>query len=107
LEWSSTGVTIRIPRSKRDQEGSGEEVEILLGTNRATCPVSALQDWMRIAPIEEWPVFRKVKKSGKVSSEALNTYGKDSCPIVTLASICFRMCRCSHKLSFNQVWNSR
>jgi hypothetical protein len=34
LDWSASGVTIRIPRSKTDQEGEGEEVEILFGDNR-------------------------------------------------------------------------
>jgi integrase len=72
LEWSTTGVTIRIPRSKRDQEGRGQEVELVYGANRATCPVSALKDWMSIAPIEDGPVFRKVMRSGKISKVALN-----------------------------------
>jgi hypothetical protein len=35
------GYTIRIPRSKTDQEGKG--VEIVAGTNELTCPMLALE----------------------------------------------------------------
>jgi integrase len=36
-----SGYTIRIPRSKTDQEGKG--VEIVAGTNELTCPMLALE----------------------------------------------------------------
>jgi integrase len=72
IEWVSTGLIIGIPRSERDQEGRGEEVEIPYGQNPATCPLRALDNWMKIAPIKEGPVFRKVMKSGRIAGEALH-----------------------------------
>ncbi len=72
LEWVSTGLVVGIPRSKRDQEGKGEEVEIPCGQNPATCPVRALENWIKIAPIKDGAVFRKVMKSGRIGEQALD-----------------------------------
>ena len=47
------GYTIRIPRSKTDQEGQGREVDLLLGAHDRTCPVLALENWLKVANIKE------------------------------------------------------
>jgi integrase len=67
LHWHKKGLTIFLPTSKTDQEGQGREVEIPLGTQPActqlselTCPVRALDQWLRQAAIKEGPVFRRV-----------------------------------------------
>jgi integrase len=74
LTWHRKGVTIAIPRSKTDQEGEGREVEILLGTQDRTCPVMALENWLKISLVKEGQVFRRVGLYGNVGP-ALN---KDS-----------------------------
>jgi integrase len=74
LNWHRKGVTIHIPRSKTDQEGQGREVEILHGLHDWTCPVMALENWLKIASIKDGLVFRRVGEHGNVG-EALN---KDS-----------------------------
>lgn len=74
LSWHRKGVTIRIPRSKTDQEGKGREVEIVHGLHDRTCPVMALENWLKIDAIKDGPVFRRVGEHGNVG-EALN---KDS-----------------------------
>jgi integrase len=74
LTWHRKGVTIAIPRSKTDQEGQGREVEILLGVHDLTCPVMALENWLKISLVKEGQVFRRVGLYGNVGP-ALN---KDS-----------------------------
>jgi integrase len=63
------GITIRLPRSKTDQEGKGREVDILWGVHNRTCPVLALKEWLETAGIKEDRegfVFRSVDQTGKV-----------------------------------------
>jgi integrase len=67
LHWHKKGMTIFLPSSKTDQEGQGREVELPLGVQPAmtplsqlTCPVRALDQWLRQASIKEGAVFRKV-----------------------------------------------
>jgi integrase len=66
LVWHKRGLTINIPRSKTDQESQGREVEILWGTNDRTCPILALEDWLKVANIENGFVFRSVGQYGSV-----------------------------------------
>jgi integrase len=74
LKWHRKGVTIYIVRSKTDQEGEGREVELPLGTHDLTCPVMALENWIKISGIKDGFVFRRVGQHGNVG-KALN---KDS-----------------------------
>jgi integrase len=67
LRWHRKGITVFLPSSKTDQEQQGREVELPLGIQPAethlselTCPVRALDQWLRQASIKEGPVFRKV-----------------------------------------------
>ena len=43
LRFDATGVTIRIPRSKGDQEGKGADVTLPRMRGQDTCPVCALE----------------------------------------------------------------
>ena len=52
------GLDVLIRRSKTDQEGAGRTIGIPRGRNRETCPVIALQRWIRLAGITEGPLFR-------------------------------------------------
>ena len=40
------GIVVKIRRSKTGQEGEGRKIGIPYGSNPATCPVRALQDWL-------------------------------------------------------------
>jgi integrase len=67
LQRHKTGITIEITRSKTDQQGEGREVELIFGSqpegtplHDLTCPVRALDQWLRQANIKEGKVFRKV-----------------------------------------------
>lgn len=72
LRFDATGVTIRIPRSKRDQEGKGADVTLPrmrgedTGAVSDTCPVRALEAWLSRAKIRHGPVFRGVTRHGTI-----------------------------------------
>jgi len=71
LRFEASCVVIRVPRSKRDQEGKGADVTLPrmrdgAGAVSATCPVQALERWLARARIRRGPVFRGVTVSGKL-----------------------------------------
>jgi len=49
------------------------EVEIGRGSTETTCPVAALQTWLKFARIDHGPLFRRVRREGKeVGPDRLN-----------------------------------
>jgi integrase len=70
LEWTDDGLRVTIRRSKTDQEGAGVVIAIVKGA-AATCPVRALMEWMSAARIDSGPLFRPVRKGGRVGTERL------------------------------------
>jgi site-specific recombinase XerD len=64
------GLRITIRRSKGDQEGAGQEVAIPHGTRLR--PVAAVREWLDAAGIESGPVFRRIRKNGKLGGDALS-----------------------------------
>ena len=63
LTLSDEGIVVRIRRSKTDQTGRGKNVPISYGSNKKTCPVSAIKDWLTVSgktngalfcPIDQW-----------------------------------------------------
>ena len=49
------------------------EVEVGRGSSDATCPIVALEMWLRLAKITHGPLFRRVTNKGKsVGSDRLN-----------------------------------
>ncbi len=79
LRFEAGGVTIRIPRSKGDQEGEGADVTLprmrdAAGTVSGTCPVRALERWLAKARIRRGAVFRGVTAGGRLG-DRLSTDG--------------------------------
>jgi site-specific recombinase XerD len=66
LSFQREGLVITLRRSKTDQEGQGRRIGIPYGRGE-TCPVHALQGWLRSASITEGPVFRAVNRHGQVA----------------------------------------
>lgn len=64
LRFTAEGMTVFIPRSKRDQEGEGASVGIPRGLNPLSCPVRAVEAWLLQARIEYGAVFRRVTAAG-------------------------------------------
>jgi site-specific recombinase XerD len=60
-EITHGGIAITIRRSKTDQEGMGRQVGF--PRSKRTCPVAALEQWLRLAGIETGAVFRTVYRN--------------------------------------------
>lgn len=72
VTFTADGLRLLVPRSKGDPEGRGEEVGIPRSERAATCPVRALEEWLRASRCGHGPVFRKVEARGGLSLEALH-----------------------------------
>jgi integrase len=64
LRFDGAGVLIHLPRSKRDQEGKGADIALPRMRGEDTCPVRALERWLRRAGIDRGAVFRAVTSHG-------------------------------------------
>jgi integrase len=71
IKRTPEGISIRVGRSKTDQEGRGREIAIPC-SNGTTCPVQALDAWLELANITEGPVFRPVTTQGGVLPRRLS-----------------------------------
>lgn len=68
LEFDDSGVTVKVRRSKTDQQGKGAYKAIPFRTGGA-CPVAALTEWVEAAGIESGPIFRSIRKGGAVVND--------------------------------------
>jgi site-specific recombinase XerD len=66
IEETDAGLKIIIRRGKTDQESSGMTIAIVRGTT--ACPVAALRAWLNAAGIATGPLFRSLRKGGKVGA---------------------------------------
>lgn len=80
LKFVPEGMVLTVRRSKTDQEGEGVAKGIPLGANAATCPVRAVQAWIKAAGLKEGPLFRPLDRHGTVRKKRLN--GSDVAVIV-------------------------
>jgi integrase len=69
IEETEEGLRILLRKSKTDQEGQGVTIAIVRGG--AACPCKALKAWLDAAGITEGPVFRPLRKGGKVRDRRL------------------------------------
>ncbi len=72
LTFTSEGLRLLIPRAKTDQAGQGAEIGIPRGSRPETCPVRAMEAWLRASDCLFGPVFRKVTVWGTVETGALH-----------------------------------
>ena len=73
LKVHAEALEVLLPRSKGDPEGEGHRISIGRGKGRDTCPVRALEDWLRAAGIRFGPVFRQVTRHSTVEPGRLST----------------------------------
>lgn len=64
------GMTIFLPRSKGDRQSAGREFKVPALSR--LCPVSAYEEWVRLAEISSGPVFRSINRWGQLSERGLN-----------------------------------
>ena len=65
------GIVINLCKSKTDQEGAGRKIGVPFGRS-IWCPVTALERWLEAADIEDGPIFRRVDRHRRVSTERLS-----------------------------------
>ena len=68
LRFRDVGLSIHIPRSKRDQEGEGADITIPWMRGEDTCPVKAMERWLKRAGITHGAVFRGVTAWGTLEN---------------------------------------
>jgi integrase len=68
----SNGLTVRLRRSKTDQEGAGRTVGIPYGSNLGTCPVRAWRARLEVSGITEGPAFHPVDRHGHIGPTRLS-----------------------------------
>ncbi len=66
LAWVPERAVLTLRRSKTDQAGQGRKVALPRGAHAATCPVTALRQWLEEGGIVDGALFREVDRHGKV-----------------------------------------
>ena len=71
IGFGQNGLSIRLCRSKTDQDGRGRKVSIpRLGS--PICPVNTMEQWLSVSKIKEGAVFRPVTKGGKIVARRIS-----------------------------------
>ena len=70
INWQTEGIEILIPKSKTDQENSGQYCAIPNGNDKL-CAIRALKEWLDKAKINEGYIFRRINKGNKISHSNL------------------------------------
>jgi site-specific recombinase XerD len=66
LRFTADGLELLLARSKGDQAGEGARVGVPRGQRPETCPVRAMEAWLRASAIRYGPVFCRVTRWGTV-----------------------------------------
>ena len=78
IELVPQGVIVTLRCSKTAQEGEGRKLGIPFGQigpdgqPSPTCPVAALIDWLEAGDIESGPLFRRIRRGERVTSDRLD-----------------------------------
>ncbi len=76
------GLVVTVRRSKTDQQGKGRIIAVPFGSDRLTCPVRALRDWLVASKISAGALFVSVRY-GRLTGTRLG--GRDVARIVKRA----------------------
>ena len=68
VRFTGDGLELLLPRSKTDAMGEGARVGVPRGQHAVTCPVRALEAWLRGSGIRFGPVFCWVTRWGRVEA---------------------------------------
>lgn len=66
------GYIVRVRREKQDQTGIGREIAIPAGRHPETCPVGALDDWLRVRGRAEGPLFSRLDTRARLGPKRLS-----------------------------------
>lgn len=71
LAMHSSGVEVHVERSKSDQCGRGSAI-FVAASGSPHCVLNALRNWQEVCPSHSGPLFRRIKKGGKVDAVRLS-----------------------------------
>jgi site-specific recombinase XerD len=69
---TAVGLRIQMRRSKTDQQGRGDTIGIMCGSDPRTCPVRSWRAWLDAAGIDSGPAFRRRGRHGQVTEHRLS-----------------------------------
>ena len=69
---TAEGLRIQVRRSKTDQQGRGDVIGIMYGSDPRTCPVRSWRAWLDAAGITDGPAFRRRARYGRVTEHRLS-----------------------------------
>jgi integrase len=72
ITFDKDGVRLLIPHAKGDQANKGVSIGIPQGSAPDTCPVKALEAWLKTSACEHGPVFRGIDMRGATNRRALH-----------------------------------
>lgn len=73
IERTDYGLRLLLRRSKADQEGVGATVDLVRSTiSPDRCPVSALDVWLRASGLRKGPIFPRLRRWNKLTSQPLS-----------------------------------
>ena len=73
LKSTDDGLWVKAWRSKPNGSAAGRVVGVPYGDHPESCPVRAVQAWLKLAEIGAGPVFRPVDQHGRIATERLST----------------------------------
>jgi site-specific recombinase XerD len=72
ISFRPEGMIMNIGQSKTDQIAAGRAIGIGHGTDGATCPVTAVREWLRAGGISGGALFRGIDRHGRVRAGRLS-----------------------------------
>ena len=64
LEWENFGLRLYLKKSKTNQEGREEFINIMAAENEPCCPVKVLKRWLVSSKTLQGALFRSINKAG-------------------------------------------
>lgn len=71
LQFREQGVVVTLRRSKTNQEGQAETLDIGYGAHDSTCPVRAIKKWIEVSGIQTGAVFRAFGPDDRLTERRL------------------------------------
>lgn len=90
LRFTSDGLVLTIEHSKTDQQGAGQVIALPYGSNRSTCPVRSMKEWLEESKITNGPVFRRMDRHGnlyeRMTAQSVRLIVQKNCQLAGLTA---------------------